>query len=444
MKKTKLNWIYRNILAIVVGLFVSNNAFAQIINETIENITDIGENVVINVKNLNYDLNYKTWNQKKLKVEYTIHIEAKTDADLNDFYKKLKKEIEQQLKNVSSGSVDISYPFRKVVRNGGNMKVKFEDGSKTHQLKEFKASIVIYAPKKNELNLNGSFSTINIDDLEANASIKINSGKFSIGDCKKLKLQSSFCKNIKVGNVETAELKLSSAGISVGKIKTSLDLNASFSNIEVSKIGGAANIKLSSSTFKSTDLKELSLEGSFVRRFVVNNIEKATINKFSSSEFRAQNIKAFSIENTSFSTFRAAHVKNLNIEKSSSSKFYINIADILEAPQNSFTDFSIGQLNNRFLAKSSSGSIELENVSSGFEKIGIDGEFVNIDIEVEQGAGYKIEADLEFPNFRYNDLNFNKKEKDINSQFLKGWKGNNKNATSEIKLDCKSCSISLD
>jgi hypothetical protein len=444
MKKEKLNWIYKAVFVALIGLLTGNTLLAQTIDKTIEKIADIDENVLISVKNSNFDLSYKTWDKSKLKVEYTIHIEAKTNEDLNEFHNELEKEIEKQLTGINSGEVNISYPFKKYVQNNNKVKIVFHNSSKTHYLTRFKASIVIYAPKKNELNLSGSFCKVNIDNLEANATIKISSGKLEMGDCKKLKLQSSFCKNMKVGNVVDAIIKLSSGGIFLNEIKNNLELNASFSNFEATKIGENATVKLSSSTFQTSDIKELNLEGSFIRRFVVNNVEKATIIKFSSSEFRAQNIKNLNIEKTSFSTFRVASINKLMVEKSSSSKFYITAANIIDAPQCSFTNFSIGQLKKRFVTKSSSGSIELENVAEGFEKIKVDGQFVNINIGVERGAGYRIKVDLEFPNFKSEQINFGKKIDEVNTQYFVGWKGDDKEASSEIEFNCKSCSIRLD
>lgn len=442
MKKEKLNWIYKNGLMIMVLVLVSTNASAQTIDRTIEKVANIGENVLINVKESNYDLEYRTWDKGTLKVEYSVHIEAKDKSELNAFYQELEKRIEEQLGSVTSGSITISYPFRRIIINNGKTKIQFEGNTKTYQLTKFKTSIIVYAPKINALDLSGSFCKINVGNLEADATIRVSSANFEMGNCKKLKLKADFCKNMKVGKVKEADIKVSSGDITLGEIETNLILNAGFSNIEVLKIGGNANLKLSSSTFKTADIKELYLKGDFVRRFVVDNIQKAVIERFSSSELSANSINTVRIENSSFTTFRIAKANRLSIEKSSSCKYYITAASVVDAPQCSFTDFTIGHLKKRFVTRSSSGSINLDNVVAGFEKISIDGQFVNIDINVDEGSDYKIEADLEFPNFRYSDLQFSRKEKNMNSEFLIGWKGNN-NANSIIKFDCKSCSIAL-
>ncbi|NJO89697.1 MAG: hypothetical protein HC831_12685 [Chloroflexia bacterium] len=293
------------------------------------------------------------------------------------------------------------------------------------------------------MNLLGRFCSINVEDIAANLSVDISSVKFTMGNCKNLKMESSFCKNMSVANVDEAELRLSSSEVSVNEIKGDLNANASFSNIEIAKIGANATLKLSSSTFEASDIKELTLEGSFVRSFVVNNIQKAVIEKFSSSEFKANNMAHLQIHDASFSTFRVAMVENLSIEKSSSSKFYLTAANVVEAPKCSFTDFSIGQLKKRFVTKSSSGSIKLNNVTSGFEKISIDGQFVNIDIDMQENASYKIEAELEFPNYQFHDITYSLKEKNLSNEKMSGMRGGDKNTNSEIRFDCKSCSITL-
>ena len=383
MKKEKLNWIYRSLLNLLVLVFASEGLFAQELNKSIEKTASISNTITIFSTNSSSKLLVKTWDKNQVKVIYNISIKAKSEEDIKGFESELQKNLNEAFTGPHEKSIHVDFPSKNTTFGKNKVTMKFQKGKKKHELTEFKLDMVIYAPKNNPLVLHSNFGQLAIEGKRTDVSVILHSSEFSMGDCKTLSLHSSFCKNMKVGNVDEADLKISSGDLSMGEIKTNLKLNSSFSNIEIKRIGGVANMKLSSSTFETSDINELELEGSFIRRFVANNIGKVVLSKFSSSEFRANNIKYLNIDNSSFSTFRIALVDKLNVMKSSSSKFYITAASIVEAPSCSFTDFSISQLKTSFVARSSSGSIELNTVASGFDKIKIDGSFVNIDQTVK-------------------------------------------------------------
>jgi len=274
------------------------------------------------------------------------------------------------------------------------------------------------------------------------ADITVSSGQLQMGNCKNLKIKASFTKNIKIGNVENATMQISSSDIEMGEVKNNLNLRASFSGVKIGKIGNKAELNLSSSTFETSDIKELDLEASFVRRFKMGNAEKANI-RLSSSEFEAMNIKTVNISSVSFSTINIDEVDKLYAPKCSSTKFYIQKANTVEATSSSFSDFYIYSLKKSFTTQSSSGSIHLTNVANGFDKIDIDGQFVNIDISVEKDANYSVSADLEFPNYNFSDVTYQSGIKKMSSEEFKGYKGNDKNPSSSINFDCKSCTIKL-
>ncbi len=446
MKKKKLNWIYKSILAIVIGLsLIKEGVLAQTMDKTIEKTVNISDNTQIISTNINgADLTIKNWEQDKIKVIYKIQVKAKNAENLKAFNEELENKLNKQFEGSHDKSLNVSFPLKNYNQKDEHVSIKFQNGKIKHRLAEFKLETIIYAPKKNPLILIHSFNKLIIEGERNDLTLILSSCNFSMGNCNKLKLSTNFCKNVKIGNINEADLNIQSGGISTGVIENSLIVKANFANIEVSKINGNASLDISSSTFKSSNIKELKLSGSFIREFKANNIEKTVIKKLSSSEFVANNINALTIEDASFSTFRVAQIETLSIEKSSSSKFYVTAANVVEAPQCSFTDFSIGQLKKRFVTKSSSGSIKLDDVITDFEKISIDGQFVNININTQENASYKIEAELEFPNYRFHDITYSLKEKNLSNEKMSGIRGTDKNTNSKISFDCKSCSITLD
>ncbi|MDF1549298.1 MAG: hypothetical protein P1P88_15845 [Bacteroidales bacterium] len=441
MKKIKLNLIFNSLVSVALILFSTNNGFAQAIDKTIVKSTTIAGNVLVEVWGSNYDVAINTWDKNEVKAEVLIHAEANSNEELNSFLNALEVAMEKQF-NSKSGSLKISLPFRKMQQNNQKVEIELENNNKTYHLRKFKASMVINMPKQNNLEAKSSFGKLSIGNLNADATVTTSSSELEMGDCKNIKLNASFTKKMKMGNVENAELKISSSDLLMGEIKNNLNLRASFSGLEIGKIGNKATINLSSSTFETSDIKTLELAASFVRRFKIKNAEKVTM-KLSSSEFEAANINLLEINNISFSKLNLDEIGTLKAPGCSSSKFYIKKATSIEVTNSSFSDFYINSLKTKFTTKASSGSIHLTNVAKGFEKIDIDGQFVSIDISVEENAGYLISADLEFPNYNFKEITFQNRNKDLSKETFNGWKGSNKNASSEISFNCKSCNIRL-
>lgn len=440
MKKIKLNLIFNSLIVILI-LVSTSQGFSQTIDKTIVNSTSIASSVIVEVRGSSYDVTINTWDKNEVKAEIFIHAEAKSDEELNSFINALEAAMANQFK-FKSGNLKVSLPFRKFQQNNQKIEIELESNSKTYHLKKFKASMVINMPKQNQLEAKSSFGKLNIGNLNANADITVSSSQLEMGDCKNIKLNASFARNIKVGNVENADLKISSSDLLIGEIRNNVNLQASFSGLNIGKIGNKANLSLSSSTFETSDIKVLELSASFVRRFKMRNADKVSM-KLSSSEFEASIIKILEISGISFSKLNIDQLGTLNAPACSSSKFYINKANTIEVKNSSFSDFYINSLKNSFTTKANSGSIHLTNVANGFDKIAINGQFVSIDIGVEENANYLISADLEFPNYNFKEITFQNRNKDLSKETFNGWKGSNKNASSEISFNCKSCNIRL-
>lgn len=428
-------------MVLVLTTFFPLITDAQTINKTISKSAQVTANVTIEANASNSDIEINTWDKNQVKADFAIEVSAKTDEDVNAFITALETAIDRQM-GTGGNTLKVSLPIKNWRQNGHKIDIELEGNNNSFHLTKFKAKLLIYMPIQNNLEARNSFGNLNVGNLNANADITVSSGLLQMGNCKSLEIKTSFTKNIRIGNVENATMQISSSDIEMGDVKNDLNLRASFSGIKIAKIVNKASLNLSSSTFETSDIKELDMEASFVRRFKMRNAEKANI-KLSSSEFEAMNIKTVNINNVSFSTINIDEVDKLYAPKCSSTKFYIQKANNIEATSSSFSDFYIYSLKKSFTTQSSSGSIHLTNVADGFDKIDIDGQFVNIDISVEKEANYSVSADLEFPNYNFSEITYLNRNKDLSKEVFKGYKGSEKGATSSINFDCKSCTIKL-
>ena len=423
-------------------LSISNNLFCQSLDTTIVITRSINREDVLYAGNFAGDIDIKTWDKNELKIEYILSTEANSKEELSAFYRQLIKSIEDQQKEITPGKVTVNYPIRNIHINGRKTEVMFTGSKKEYSLIDMKCSLLIHMPMVNSLNVGSSFKKVTIDNLASDATVSLSSSQLVMGDCKFLNLRASFAAHMKIGNVESAKMVINSSSLEMGIVKSNISLKSSFSHFNIGSIGDSANFDLNSCSLQATDIKILDIHGSFIRNFKVNNVEKVTMS-LNSSEFDANKIDNVEADKTSFSTVRINDVNNIKIASSSSSTFSLGQVGTLESDDCSFSKFNIDKLRKSFGTNAHSGNIQILSILSGFEAINIKGNFVSIDLHVEEKCNYLVSADLTYPNYTFSGLQYRNREKDMSHEVIDGWKGNKDQASSKIDLKCKSCNITI-
>lgn len=441
MKTRKYNLVFKGLIPVLFSILTAGS-FGQVLDSSIVKSRILNKEDVLFLESSIGDIDIRTWDKSELKVEYIIYAEARSEKDLSLFRDKFSKSVEDQLKEAGNGKVYASLPFNSITMNNTKVEITFKNDIRKYELRELKVTLSVYMPKVNPLNVRTSFIKLTIENLNANATIKINSTELKMGDCKELDINASFSKNMKIGNVESAKMEINSCDLGMGTIKTDLTLKSSFSHIDIEKIGNEANMVLNSCTLETTDIKFLDIKGSFIRNFKVNNIEKARIN-LNSSQFEANNINTIEADKITFTTLRINEVNDIQIASSSSSTFSLDRVTSLASTNSSFSAFNINNLKSRFKTSANSGNVQIKNVLTGFEEINIDGRFVTIDVHAAENCNYMISADLVFPDYNFSNIFYKNHEKDMSHEVINGWKGSEQTTTSRINLKCQSCKITL-
>lgn len=440
MKTKRFGLIYKSL---ILGLYMisSLGASGQSLDTTIFGTKPVGKDIVIYVANHMEDVEIKTWNKSEVKIEYRFSLVARSKEEATVFYNNLKGAISNQL-NEAGAKLNVSFPFRNYTRNNNKVEIKFTSGDDKYMLKELKTKLIIYMPEFNMLEAHCNFNKLTIENLAANASLDISSCELKAGNCRNLTLKSSFSKNMIIGNVDRAEMEISSSSFKIGAIQSSLQLKSSFSSGVTGNIGKEAILDLNSSSFESGDVPVLNLKGSFIRNFNMSRVNTAKIS-VNSSDLNFEKISKLEVPDVSFSTLTVKSVDEVKINTSSSTTFSFDHVQSLESARCSFTNFNIGNLKDRFTTNANSGSITIKNVLEGFREISITGSFVTTAIQVAPESNFTLAADLTFPNYTFDNVTIQNREKDMSHEVLKGVKGNAGLAKSQILLDCQSCKITL-
>ncbi len=441
MKAGKHGFIFKAFASVAL-MAITYNLFCQSLDTTIVKTRNIGREEVLYAANMIGDIDVKTWDKNEIKVEYIISAEANEDNELSAFIKQLVRSIEDQQKEVTPGKVTFNYPIRNIHINGRKTDITFNGSNKEYKLKDLKCSLLIHMPAVNSLNVRSTFKKVTIENMAADATIDLNSAQLVMGDCRVLNLKASFAAHMKIGNVESAKMDINSSSIEMGTVKSVITLKSSFSNFDIGNIGNSADFDLNSSSLQATDIKILNIHGSFIRNFKVNNVERVTMS-LNSSEFEANKVDNVEANKTSFSTIRINDVNNIKIASASSSSFSLGQVGTLVSDNCSFTKFNIEKLKKSFDTNANSGNVQILSVLAGFEAIKIKGNFVSIDLHVEEKCSYLVSADLTFPNYTISGLQIRNREKDMSHEVIEGWKGNKDQASSKIDLKCQNCNITI-
>ncbi len=439
--KTKRYGSIFNGLSLALFILWSIHASGQELDTTIIGTKPVGKDIVIYVRNHVGDVEVKTWNKDEVKIEYRFNLVARSKEEATAFYNALKGYISKQL-NTTGTKLNVSYPFRNYVKNDNKVEIKLNSGDNKYLLKELKTNTIIYMPVFNMLEAHCNFCKLTIENLGANASLDINSCELITGNFKDLNLKASFSKNMIIGNVDRAEMDINSSSFKTGAIQSSLQLKSSFSSGVTGNIGKEAILDLNSSSFESGDIPVLNLKGSFIRNFIISRVNTAKIS-VNSSDLNFENISKLEVPDVSFSTLTVKSVDEVKINTSSSTTFSFDHVQSLESARCSFTNFNIWKLKDRFATNSNSGSNTIKNIMERFREISITGSFVTTAIQVAPESSFNLAADLTFPNYTFDKVTIQNREKDMNHEVLKGVKGNASQGSSLIQLNCQSCKITL-
>lgn len=441
MKTTLFNFKYK-VIAIAVFLLSSIAANSQVADTIISNSVSINPNGQIKIFDTGFPIEIQTGEKDKLSVSYHLAVSADSKEDLKDFFNDFGKVFKMQMENSAPSAPMVNNLFKVLDFSDNKVKLKLMNGSK-HELNQMNGKVIINLPKSVGLTINSSFHNLEIEDMASDVNIYINNAHLKMGDCNNLTLHSSFGNDLQVGTVKSAYVDVSSGKLEINKVEGDLELKGSFSDYKIRSVTGESKIEINSSSFMASKLGYLILKGSFIREFKV--VEAGDISLgINSSMFYAQKIKSCHVFETSFSTIKIVDLEFLNVQSVSSTKFYFQDVWFARIFESSFSDFSIERLADTFELKSKSGNVKIGEVSANFLKIKIDGQFTSSNIHINEKANYKVEAQLMFPKYKFDNLHIESQNNSESELELKGWYGDKSMAKSSVTFNCESCNIKLE
>jgi hypothetical protein len=90
--------------------------------------------------------------------------------------------------------------------------------------------------------------------------------------------------------------------------------------------------------------------------------------------------------------------------------------------ESGYTEVKIGTLNKKLEYDGSYGSFSVENIPAGFESIDVETKYMGVNLGIDEGASYDLDAHVSYGGLKYNEDNFVNKRRIVenNSQEIAG------------------------
>ncbi|MGZ3872310.1 MAG: hypothetical protein ACXVJD_05310 [Mucilaginibacter sp.] len=200
-----------------------------------------------------------TWNRREIKVDVQIKAEAMNDDDA-------QKLIDGVQINDSKNGDQVSFRTNIERNNEGSWNI-FKWGGKNKKQK-LTINYTVYMPAKNELNVETSYGSIELPEMDGKVRLDISYGSASVQSLSSSfnEIESSYA-SLKVGSMNGGRLDFSYGSVNIDECNN-LKADMSYGSFKLGKLRGAADMDLSYvSGFKIDELtssfKKLNIDASY-------------------------------------------------------------------------------------------------------------------------------------------------------------------------------------
>lgn len=221
----------------------------------------------------------------------------------------------------------------------------------------------------------------------------------------------------------------------------SVDINNSFGDLIIPEIAGKATIRLG---YGNAEINKLSNSDNFVEiKFGNADIDwiKGAVMNLKYSNFEGDYAGSLNL-NSSYSNFTANKVIVLETVFEGG-KLDLDESSVLNC-RSKFSDISLGKLDQKIDLDNQYGSFTIDDIPCTFFSIVVSNNFGNIELGLQDGCDYKLDAEMSFCNLDYDDDrgDFSYREDSGHKESIHGIIG--KNPTSSVKVTSNYGNVSLD
>ena len=399
--KTKLNKKHRFIkiysAIIILILLTPPCAISQDISKdkTLTREFDITENTAIQFENKVGDLAVETWDQNKVKFETVVYVKAGDAEDVETILEAISN-----LKIIhNSTQLGINTKFYENYISKDNLAnqkitITLTDGTKV-KLKELSVNYVLTIPASIEFNLSQKYENVSIPDLTGKVILEIYSCDLKAGNLPNayriaLKYASADIKSLGDTKLQVYDSKLDI--ISTGN----LDLQSKYSELNIEKAGNL-NLEIYDDKVYINEHGNVSGEGKYTT-LILSSFSTGDLALYDCT-FKAGKIDDLKLT-ARYSKINLVSVRQFKFPESYDNQVTVEYIGDLRTTSK-YTTFTIDELASSLYLNSYDDKVNIYQVNNDFSAIELTGKYTNLTMEMQDGAQYKLIADVQYTKLKY-------------------------------------------
>lgn len=401
--KKNVKFTFRILTVFSMLLIFQAGAFAkEYKSKTIKKSLDAKPNVFVLHK---YGpLQIEASDDNQVHFEAMITFDASSEADANALFNQFDIRIGEKGNELV---LETDFNVKNWNQTGGNIRLKFADGTKVKGINKLKINMVVKLPKVDYLKLKNKYDKIKVlNNLESDLEVSLYEGQLSTNNISgDLELYLKYS-SAEIGNFQKAKIELYECNLAMGNGKK-VNINSKYSKWA---IGSTLSLVIDAYEGRGEAgiIKgHISINSKYFR-FKAASFETAEISMYEGC-FTANSGKSLKGENK-YGCLNLTEIGDLNLGSSYESDLEIGKIGNLTLSNAKYTNCKIEELNGAIDANTYEGVISVKLISAGFSGIKFESKYTNLKTEFSPSVKYRLEGELQ-----YTDLDFpeNKFEKQV-------------------------------
>lgn len=395
----------------------------------------------ITLSHLGDYIEVKTWDKDEIEVIEDHTIQGKTEEDEKIIAEHLAYKTEKKGNRliISSNSC---YNTKKISfgKRGFNT-ISFPDGEKA-KYRMMERKYVIMVPKKVNLEIKESYSTVIIPDIDGNLSGSLFDADLTTGELTgELDIKLSYSKAT-MGSFGKTKLVLIDSDIEFDSAGD-MELNARYSDIKANRIGVTELMLFESDLSSGTIKKEVKGDIKYSTIDCDSPLELVKLICFE-SKLNLKRIDDMNIQ-ARYCILKSDYIGNLEIPVLFESRIFVDKVNVLKAPESKYSRYEIGMLGTSILLSSFQDNHTISNTNGNLSSMDFEGKYTTYKIDLAEPSNYRLDLRNNYGKFDPGDLKLtidNYEEKN-QLKLIKGFIQDGTTNSSLIKFDCFEGNIQL-
>ena len=222
-----------------------------------------------------------------------------------------------------------------------------------------------------------------------------------------------------------------------------VDIKNKFGEVIVDEVGGTADIYVAYGSLRAKRLlnEDNKLKMSFSEGCFIGYLNSADV-ELKYSDLEVSEVKNISLE-TGFSELKIGAAEVITLESGYDDLYVGTVRDI--DIDSDFSDLEIRNVKQRLVADYSYGDLNVKQIDKDFLLIDLDNSFGDAKIGIEEGASFKLIANIKMGDFEFPEDNARLSVVDLSfsSNKYEGVIGGNENTKSKVILETSHSDVSL-